>query len=326
MPFTLVQQDSDTDSVNGASVTFTSGATAGNLLVVALGHRRDDAEANPVLTGTTGMTRHYAYTDNTGGNKGVALFSKVADGGETTFTASQDGRWWYMVAAEFSPPSGILSYFGADDATANSGATTLTANVPDPSTTDSLAWVQAFGRDSSGTTVTFDSGFATAEQTGDLAASWVDDANGVTGNDVTVTYTTSRVAIMGTGVWSVASDALDTPGSVTLTATSGSRTLDGSWGTVAAADDYDWAVEEDSSGSWAAFESGTTASTSLELTSTDGVAWDTQYRLRVRASATGETSSPYSAFDVAAVGSEPTAAATSARSVRWSGAWVAPTA
>lgn len=81
----------------------------------------------------------------------------------------------------------------------------------------------------------------------------------------------------------VTSDALATPTNFTFASAAGLRQLDGAWTTVSGAATYSWEVEEDVAGVWTAFDSGSTADTSFQLTSTDGVEWGTTYRGRVRA-------------------------------------------
>lgn len=77
---------------------------------------------------------------------------------------------------------------------------------------------------------------------------------------------------------------LATPAGFTFTKVSGARTLDGSWTAVSGAATYDWEVDRDvGGGAWESFATGSTASTSFQLTSTDGVGWGETYRSRVRA-------------------------------------------
>lgn len=340
MPFTLVQLDvvAETSAGQDPTITLSPAATSGNLLVVALGHRRSDAAATPTITGTSGLTREYAFTDNTNGNKGVALFWKVAAGGETTFTAAESQQWRYLAVAEFALPAGATGVSWSDHATAvaNTAATSLTVNVPAPGTSESLAWVSSFARDSLGTTVTFDSGFASASADADFAVSWRDDAEDVLGGDVQASYTSAFVAVLGSGVWTADGADLEPPSSVTFNADN--RTLTGSWTSSAGADDYDWEVQYDNAGTWTAFDSGTTATLSFQLDDTDGVAWDTTYRARVRSDAAGETASAWSSWLTVTVPAEPTTTvprkvrwdgswetAAVARQVRWSGAWAEPT-
>jgi len=292
MPFTLEQSivtEADIDAGASPTVTFPVGATAGNLIVVALGHRRSDASSTPVISGTSGLTREFVYTDNTNGNKGVALFWKVAAGGETTFTSTESQQWRYIAAAEFALPSGASGVSWHNHATAveNAGATTLTVSVPDPATTDSLAWVSTFGRDA--TLPTYDSGFATGAATpspeDDFAVSWRDDATGVTGNDVTATYSGSTISIGATGVWTVDGTALATPTNWTLTKTDNTAEIVGSWTAVSGATSYEYEVEEWDGSNWQLAITGSVddPTTTFTLTSGDGIKFSTLYRSRVRA-------------------------------------------
>ena len=273
------------------SITLTSGATAGNLLVVALGHRRIDAAAIPVVTGNgaSGLTREYAVTDNTGGNKGVALFWKIAAGGETTFVVTRDQQWRWIAVAEFELPSGASGVSWHDHATAvaNTAASSLTVGVPDPSSSNSLAWVSSFARGNSGA-ISFDSGFAGATRDAELAVSWRDDAQSVSGNNVTVTYDADYVAIMGSGVWVAAgldvATPLDTPTGFTFTAHGSLRQLNGAWDAVPNAATYEAQVDQETSpGTWTNLTTYLGAATSFQLTDADGVDWSTTYRSRVRA-------------------------------------------
>ena len=296
MPFGLVQSASVSTSGAGfdETVTLPSAAAAGNLLVVVLGHRRSDAAALPVISGagSTGLTREFAYTDNTGGNKGVALFWKEAAGGETTFTATEAQQWRYLQVFEFSRPAGDLSFVGFDTATNNAAATGLTVSVADPSSSDSLAAAATFGRDSQVDAVTFDSGFGATLQETELHAAWVDDATTVAGGTVTATYPSARIAIAGVGVWAVAGAGLAAPSNVTFEASR--LDLDAAWAAVGDAETYGWEVEEDDGGSWVAFDSGVTAATSLRLSFADGVKWGTKYRFRVLSSSSSLPDSSWS--------------------------------
>lgn len=77
---------------------------------------------------------------------------------------------------------------------------------------------------------------------------------------------------------------LDAPANFAFTAAAGIRQLDGSWDAVIDADTYDYLVEyETSPGVWSAFVSASTAGTTFQLTSDNGVDWGTKYRSRVRA-------------------------------------------
>jgi hypothetical protein len=287
MPFALAQPwKVYADSSLEAKVTLDSVATAGNLLIVALAHRRVDATTNPAVSG---FTRVANLTDNTGGNKGVALFWKVAVGGEQTFTAENVAfQWKAIAAAEFTLPSGSTGVSFYQSATYTSGGTSVasaTVNVPNPGTASSLAWVQSFARDANGSA--FDSGFATpiadsiAGGTTEFSVSWRDDAQGVAGNNVTVTHSAATQTVMASGVWTAVGAApVATPSGFTHTATG--LQLDGAWSAVAGADSYDWEVERDNAGTWVAFESGNTATLAFQLDDTDGVAFATTYRGRVR--------------------------------------------
>lgn len=98
------------------------------------------------------------------------------------------------------------------------------------------------------------------------------------GHDLTVygaTYSTDDPLVGQT--------QLATPSNFSFSSASSSLQVDGSWNPVADAATYDWEVEENSLGSWVAFQNGNTASTSFQLTGTDGLAWSTSYRARVRA-------------------------------------------
>ena len=82
---------------------------------------------------------------------------------------------------------------------------------------------------------------------------------------------------------SAAGSPIATPSGWTFTAAAASRQLNGSWTAVAEAGTYQWEVEEEVGFSWEAFQSGSTASTSFQLTDADGVEWARTYRGRVRA-------------------------------------------
>jgi len=297
MTFTLVQPvKANSDSAPGVmpTVVLEVAATAGSLLVVALGHRRSDATATPTLgSDGTGMTREYAFIDNTGGNKGVALFWKIADGGETTFTISDTQQWRYIAAAEFGVPSGTseVTFHDYATATANTAASSLTVSVPDPSTSSSLAWVSSFARDLAGTSVSFDSGFSAATQApgnegSDFAVGWRDDAAATPGNNVTATYNDDHVAVLGSGVWVAEGGgvSLDTPTGFTFTAHGSLRQLNGAWDAVPNAATYEAQVDQETSpGTWTNLTTYSGAATSFQLTDADGVDWATTYRSRVRA-------------------------------------------
>lgn len=265
-----------------STVTLTSPATAGNLLVVALGHRRSDASTNPAITGTgsADLVREFAFTDNTGGNKGVALFWKIAAGGETQFISVETQQWRYLAVAEFEVPAGAsgVTFHDFATATANAGASSLTVNVPNPVTTNSLAWVSSLARESDGTAVSFDSGFAAATSALDFAVSWRHDAQTVAGNNVTATYNSAFVSVLGSGVWIADGLTLAVPAGFAFTATG--LQLDGSWTAVAGADTYDWEIERDDAGTWVAFDSGSTATLAFQVTT--AVAYGKTYRARVR--------------------------------------------
>jgi hypothetical protein len=292
MAFTLTQSIKAialTGTEESPTVTFDSGATAGNLIVVALGHRRVDASATPVISGagSTGLTRHYAYTDNTNGNKGVALFSKIATGGETEFISVHTQQWRYIAAAEFTVPAGTtgVTWHNHATAVANTAATTLTVGVPNPSTADSLAWASTFARDQT-VASSFDSGFSAATFAHDFSVSWRADAASTPGNNVTATYDTSRIAIMGSGVWVAEgiSNQLATPTNFSFTAHGSLRQLNGSWTAVANAGSYEASVDyETDPDTWVNLTTYAGAATSFQLTDADGVAWGTKYRCRVRA-------------------------------------------
>jgi len=217
------------------------------------------------------------------------LFWGVSDGTEQTFTITAAQRWAYIAVAEFALPTGAtgVSWYGQATAVANTAALTLTANVPNPSTSDSLAWVSAFARNTA--TTSFDSGFATAlangsQTSGRFGVSWRDDAQGTTGNDVTGTWDISAISIMGTGVWTADIPAtIAAPTNLSLTAGASFRYLDASWTAASGADSYNVEVDyEGSPGVWTSLTTFNQAGTTFALDDTDGVDWATTYRCRVQ--------------------------------------------
>jgi hypothetical protein len=112
------------------------------------------------------------------------------------------------------------------------------------------------------------SGFVARNTNGD---SWIDFIGIGTNGD------TAPVAAVSGGT------PLAVPGSWTFTKTAGVRQINGSWAAVSGAATYDWQVERWNGTAWVAFLTGSTASTSFTLTSSNGVEFSTQYRSRVRA-------------------------------------------
>lgn len=76
---------------------------------------------------------------------------------------------------------------------------------------------------------------------------------------------------------------LATPSGFTFAKVAGTRQVNGSWTSVAGAGTYDYEVEEWDGAAWQAFALSSTGSTSFSLSASDGVAYETLYRARVRA-------------------------------------------
>lgn len=289
----------DGGTTGSVSASLGSPATAGNLLVAAVYHRSGDAVAEPTVD--QGMQREVVLTTPAvaGGNKGVALFWKVAEGGEETFATGASDLWQAITVAEYQRSGGfsgavteVFGHSGSDSATTGATASTsLTADVFNPGIVESFAFVATMTR--GGSDAAYDSGFSASLPSGgwwvssgnsEGSYSWRNDASAISGDNVTVSHSNSVETVMVTLVVSLAVSQLATPANFAFTAASGTRQLDGSWDAVTDADTYDYLVEyETSPGVWSAFVSASTAGTTFQLTSANGVDWGTKYRSRVRA-------------------------------------------
>jgi hypothetical protein len=90
---TLVRDATDGTASNPASVTFASAPASGNLLVAVSAHRQNIDAANPGTPSMAGwVLRGVAdFMSGTGDRRAVAVFTKIADGSETSPTVSWAG-------------------------------------------------------------------------------------------------------------------------------------------------------------------------------------------------------------------------------------------
>jgi hypothetical protein len=286
----------NTESVWGGrtvaqTATYDSTPTAGNLLVAMLSHRSTDGTADPTLDGWTRVA--LSTTTSDGGNKGVAIFYRISTGSEGSVTGPVS--WHTIQLFEFATGGKAVEF--VDSEADHSGATAVdsfTLDVPQVTASESLAVVNAMHRapvspDSSD--VSFDSGFEIEQLVtrgsdfggNEAVRSWRNDVNDTPDNDVTWTHPGTREVAMAVASFQEASGALDVPGNFAFDAHASLRQLDGSWTASAGADSYDVQVEYKSEDIWVPFTDFNTAGTSFQLDSTDGVAWATTYRCRVRA-------------------------------------------
>ena len=285
----------DGGTTGSVSASLGSPATAGNLLVAAVYHRSSGAVAEPTVD--QGMQREVVLTtpEVAGGNKGVALFWKVAEGGEETFTTGASDRWQAITVAEYQR-SGGFSGAVTDSTSATTGATastSLTADVFNPGIVESFAFVATMTR--GGSDAAYDSGFSAnlpsigwwiSSGNSEGSYSWRNDASTVPGDNVTVSHSNSVEKVMVTLVVSLAAGAtpLATPTGFTFTAHGSLRQLNGTWDAVPNAATYEAQVDQETSpGTWTNLTTYSGAATSFQLTDADGVDWATTYRSRVRA-------------------------------------------
>lgn len=201
---------SDEPSPN-PTVSYVSTPIVGNLLVATMGHRNGDATSEPTVDGF--QLRAVAHTVSDGGNKGSAIFERIADGTETEADATA-GDWQSIQVAEYATGGGIVEFLGGN--TGHSGASsvgTFTVDVEPAIGSVSLAVASAFHRANAvddDSPAAYDSGFDTniahfkgGEAYGEsqLAISYRNDADSVPGNDVTWTNVNAREVALSTCTW-----------------------------------------------------------------------------------------------------------------------------
>lgn len=179
-------------------------ATAGNLLVLVMGHRSD--LATPTVSSPTGMqvVSTEQFQTDASDRRGVTVWAKIADGGETTYTGNFAGSTPAKIAMEFSI-TGTIIEVGSN--VGSSAGATVTQNVPtEPSATpDQVAIMATTARNNS--SLSYDGflggvGKGLGVSTSELMMAWTDDPFGIAGGDVTLTMSGSHLWSSVVSTWS----------------------------------------------------------------------------------------------------------------------------